>query len=157
MIEEAREQVSLYVWALYSSVADPAQDAAASNSGGSETTETNDITRGYPPLPGELSSGSNDRVSLPLPLPMSLGGQAPLGFPRTFESPVNPALRPNSRSSTEEQPANRLPSITAQGLLIEPSLAAQTGAMPQVASDPALYTRDRSVANSDSPTKQYAG
>jgi hypothetical protein len=155
MIEEAREQVNFQPSTYQMSAIDHLQDAVASNSGGSETAEPNDMTRGYPPLPGEMSSNSSSRVSLPLPMPMPLGGQAPVGFPRPFESPVNAAIRPSSRASPEEQGGARLPSITAQGLLIEPSLAAQTGPMPQVTSDPALYTR--AVGPSDSPNKPYEG
>ncbi|KPI44625.1 uncharacterized protein AB675_8627 [Cyphellophora attinorum] len=111
MIEEAREQ-----------------DAAAS-SGGSETNEPMDTPRHMPPLSADAStsSGGTPRVSLPLPVPTSLGGQGPAPLPpplaRPFESmsPSHTAsgpMRPNS-ASTDDNPLMRLPSITPHGLLVE--------------------------------------
>ena len=150
MIEDARELVSQMpqVPCPFSSVP---QDMAASTSGGSETTDTNDA-RMTGVESTRSNSGSTARVALPLPALNSLSTQPPIGLnTRPFES-MSPTSVAHSltRADSGQSPDDRLPSITAHGLLIEPSLRGDSGAggIPmQTQSDPALYATDRSRAD----------
>lgn len=125
---------------------------AASNSGGSETTQTDDTTR----MTGVESSRSDatSKAGMALPNP----GLNPLSNPpalgpatHRFES-MSPTSVAHSlpRADSGQTPDDRLPSITAHGLLIEPSLRGDsgTGGIPmQTQSESALYATDRSRAD----------
>lgn len=110
------------------------QDAA--NSNGSETNETE---QGYPPVPSLQSestmSSTSSRILLPLPVPSPLTSTSSRlsAAPGTFDAVSPPTVAPNTTgpspapgipsSQTRLSPdaLPRLPSITPDGQLIDPT------------------------------------
>lgn len=173
LIEDARDNVSrravLMLKMVFILTED--QDTGDSNNG-SETTETEQ----NPPMPTLLKhdstmSGSNSRIILPLPIPSLNPGTTPLAptasrsstsSAATFDSVptltnvstgAGPTVQSAQRLSPDSTSATRLPSITADGLLIEAGLRARSPTALHRQLDAAgSYGQDRVGALPTSPT-----
>jgi len=132
----------------------------------SETTETDASHSSHPSIKHESTiSSTSGRLPLQLPVPNALVTQGPRPPPPpplagSFDTVPHPvgsgSPLPNNlqRQTSDEPTVTRLPSITPDGVLIEPGTRERSPSKFQHLIDSAHYLQDRMAFSPSSPTNR---